>query len=278
MKIELSEEQVFLIEKKLEELGLNYVPLQGEILDHICCITEDEMQNGKTFEQANQAIFENFGKDELKELQQQTIFFTYQKSQRMKNFALAVFALLLIPSTIFFFPKKEKTIVVNGIQPPSPQEMMTMENLLPEPNEMPVTTNVNFHDPPNIKPIEGSFKINSGFGKRVHPLFKKMKFHSGIDFKAPIGTPVLATADGEVLISKNDKNQGYGKHIVLQHDDEFKTMYAHLSKLKLKVGDKIKKGEVIGLVGVTGLATVPHLHYEVIKDGKKVNPEEYFNP
>ena len=143
---------------------------------------------------------------------------------------------------------------------------------------MAVATNVDFNDPPSIKPIEGNFKINSGFGKRMHPLFKRMKFHSGIDFKAPIGTPVLATADGEVSISKNDKNQGHGKHIVLQHDDEFKTMYSHLSKLNVNVGDKIKKGDVIGLVGTTGVSTAPHLHYEVIKDGKKVDPIEYFNP
>lgn len=277
MKIELNEEQVFLLEKKLEELGLNYVPLQGEILDHICCMAEDAMQSGKTFEQANQAIFENFGKDELKELQDQTIFFTHQKSQRMKNFALAVFALLLIPSTLFFFSNNEKTNVANGIQPPSPQEMMTMENLLPKQTEVPIASHVDFHDPPSIKPLEGNFKVHSGFGKRINPILRVRKFHSGIDFKAPIGTPVLATADGEVIVSKSDKT-GYGKHIVIQHDEEFKTLYSHLSKLNVKVGDKIKIGDVIGLVGNTGTSTGSHLHYEVIKDGKKVDPEEYFNP
>ena len=277
MRIELSEEQVFLIEKKLGELGLNYVPLQGEILDHICCMTEDDMQNGKTFEQANQAIFENFGKDELKELQEQTILFTHQKSQRMKNFALAFFALLLIPSTILFFSENEKITVVNGIQPPSPEEMMTMDVFLPQSIEMAVATHVDLNDPPSIKPLEGDFKVNSGFGKRMHPLIKKRKFHSGIDFKAPTGTPVLATADGEVIVSKTNKT-GYGKHIIIQHDEEFKTLYSHLSEIKIKVGDKIKKGDVIGLVGSTGTSIRPHLHYEVIKDGKKVDPEEYFNP
>ena len=277
MKIELNEEQIFLVEKKLTELGLNYVPLQSEILDHLCCMTEDEMQNGKTFEQANQAIFDNFGKDELKELQQQTILFTHQKSQRMKNFALAAFALLLITSTIFFFSKQEKTTVVNGIQPPSPQEMMTMKNLLPKHNEMAIATHVDFHDPPSIKPLEGNFKINSGFGKMLKPGIKKRTFHTGIDFVAPLGTPVLATADGKVLVSKSNKS-GYGKHIIIQHDDEFKTLYSHLSELKVKVGDEIKIGDVIGLVGSTGTSTGPHLHYEVIKDGKKVDPVEYFNP
>ena len=276
MKIELNEEQVFLIEKKLEELGLNYVPLQGEILDHICCMTEDDMQNGKTFEQANQAIFENFGKDELKELQQQTIIFTHQKSQRMKNFALTVFVLLLIPSIGFFFSGNKKTTVANGIQPPSPQEMMTMENLLPESNEMAVAAHVDLPDPPDIKPLEGDFKINSGFGRRMHPIYKRKIFHTGIDLKAPTGTAVLATADGIVL--KAGKDGKHGIRIILQHDDEFKTMYSHLSAVKIKVGATIKKGNVIGLVGSTGVSTAPHLHYEVIKDGKKVDPEEYFNP
>jgi murein DD-endopeptidase MepM/ murein hydrolase activator NlpD len=277
MTIELNEEQVLLIEKKLEELGLNYVPLQCEILDHVCCMTEDKMQNGKTFEQANQAIFENFGKDELKELQDQTILFTHRKSQRMKGFALAVFTLLLIPSTILFFSDKEKINGTNGIKPPSPQEMMTMENLLAGKNVIPIASNVNLHDPPSIKPIEGGFRVNSGFGRRIVPGVNKRKFHSGIDFKAPIGTPVLATADGEVIISKSNKT-GYGKHIIIQHDEEFKTLYSHLSELKVEVGDKIKIGDVIGLVGSTGTSTGPHLHYEVIKDGKKVDPEEYFNP
>lgn len=276
MKIELNEEQVFLIEKRLEELGLNYVPLQGEILDHICCMTEEDMQNGKTFEQANQAIFENFGKDELEELQEQTIFFTHQKSQRMKSFALVVFALLLIPSTVFFFSANEKTTVANGIQPPSPQEMMTMENLLAESNKMTEAIHVDLHDPPSIKPIEGNVKVNSGFGKRIHPIYKKKIFHSGIDLIAPIGTPVLATAAGIVL--EAGENGKHGIRILLQHDDEFRTMYSHLSKVEVKVGDKIKIGEVIGLVGNTGVSTAPHLHYEVIKDGKKVDPEEYFNP
>mgnify|MGYP001126123148 CR=1 FL=1 len=154
---------------------------------------------------------------------------------------------------------------------------MTTENLLVEKNEIPIASNVKLHDPPSIKPIEGGFKVNSGFGRRIITGVNKRKFHLGIDFKAPIGTPVLATADGEVIVSKSNRT-GYGKHIIIQHDEEFKTLYSHLSELKVEVGDKIKIGDVIGLVGSTGTSTRPHLHYEVIKDGKKVDPEEYFNP
>lgn len=277
MKIELNEEQVILIEKKLEELGLNYVPLQDELLDHICCVAEEEMGKGKTFQEANQAIFENFGKDELKELQDQTIFFTHQKSQRMKSFVFAVLTLLLIPSIGLFFSNSNMDITKKGIQPPSPQDMMTMQNLLSEEEEIGMASHIDFHEPPSIKPLDGDFEVKSGFGYRIHPFIKKKRFHSGIDFAAPEGTPVLATADGEVIISKTNKT-GYGKHIVILHDEGFKTMYAHLSKLKVKKGEKIKKGDIIGLVGTTGTSIAPHLHYEVVKDGKKVDPEKYFNP
>ena len=108
MKIELTEEQVFFGRKKTTRTGSELLPLQSEILDHICCMAENEMQNGQTFEQAHQAIFEIFGKDELKELQQQTIFFTHQKSQRMKNIALVVLQLFIISIYGFLFQRIKK--------------------------------------------------------------------------------------------------------------------------------------------------------------------------
>ena len=119
-------------------------------------------------------------------------------------------------------------------------------------------------------------KVNSGFGRRMHPIFKRKVFHKGIDFKAPFGTPVLATANGKVVTA--ERHDKHGIYIILEHDEEFKTMYSHLSELKVEAGEEIEKGKIIGLVGTTGMSTAPHLHYEVIKSGKKVNPEEYFNP
>jgi len=128
-------------------------------------------------------------------------------------------------------------------------------------------------DPPDISPLKGKTKVTSGYGQRVHPVLKKKILHRGIDFKAPLGTPIVATADGTVSFAKEEKL--YGLKVVIQHDGQYKSLYAHLSEIKVKSGDKVKKGTVIGLVGNSGASTAPHLHYEVIKDDKAVNPSDY---
>lgn len=100
--------------------------------------------------------------------------------------------------------------------------------------------------------------------------------HSGLDFTADRGTEVYATGDG-VVVKVESKRWGYGKSIIIDHGFGYKTLYAHLSKFEVKEGQKIKRGELIGLIGSTGKSTGPHLHYEVIKDGVKVNPIGYFH-
>ena len=132
-------------------------------------------------------------------------------------------------------------------------------------------------EPPDTSPLAGELIITSGFGPRIHPIKKVEKAHKGIDFKAPLGTPVYATSDGEVIKAEFHKN-GYGNHIVIRHDDHFQTTYSQLSEMKVEVGQKVTKGMVIGLVGSSGLSTAPHLHYEVIKDGTHVDPEDYLKP
>jgi murein DD-endopeptidase MepM/ murein hydrolase activator NlpD len=97
--------------------------------------------------------------------------------------------------------------------------------------------------------------------------------HRGVDFKAPKGTPILATADGTVEFADEEKR--YGLKVVIQHDGEYKSLYAHMSEIKVQAGQQVKKGTVIGLVGSSGLSTAPHLHYEIIKNGKAVNPADY---
>ncbi len=267
MMVELNAEQIKLVADHLAEDGLNYQPLQAELLDHVCCMIEEEMQNGMLFEEASKTVFEFFGKDELKNLQEQTISLTNKKSSFMKNLVLATVLFLLFPPSIWFYSKSDNPDFKKAIQAPSPQEMLSLQNHLAEPD---------LPDPPSMKPLKEHTKINSGFGERMHPIFKKKKFHRGIDFKAPIGTPVLATSDGVVEFAKDGKK--HGLYIQLKHDENFQTKYSHLSKLKVKKGDKVKKGTVIGLVGSTGMSTAPHLHYEVIKNGKAVNPVDYFNP
>jgi murein DD-endopeptidase MepM/ murein hydrolase activator NlpD len=108
----------------------------------------------------------------------------------------------------------------------------------------------------------------------MHPIYKVRKFHSGCDFSAPTGTPVYATGEGVVRMA--DYDGGYGKCIEIDHGFGFVTKYAHLSAYSVKVGQKVKRGQMIGKVGNTGTSVSSHLHYEVIKNGQKVNPIGYF--
>jgi murein DD-endopeptidase MepM/ murein hydrolase activator NlpD len=130
---------------------------------------------------------------------------------------------------------------------------------------------------PSIQPVSNKDlqKITSGFGWRIDPVYRTPRMHWGVDFTTDVGTEVYATADG-VVESIETLAWGYGKNIVIDHGFGYKTRYAHLSAFKVKVGQKVSRGQVIGLVGNTGKSTGPHLHYEVEKNGVKVNPISYF--
>lgn len=130
---------------------------------------------------------------------------------------------------------------------------------------------------PAIQPISNKQlnRMASGFGLRVHPIYKVRRMHTGCDFSAPRGTPIYATGDG-VVIKKESNYGGYGNEVEIDHGYGYVTKYAHLDSFKVKKGQKVKRGEVIGYVGNTGASTAPHLHYEVIKDSKKVNPMNFF--
>lgn len=130
---------------------------------------------------------------------------------------------------------------------------------------------------PAIQPVrnEDLHRMASGWGRRIHPIYKVEKFHYGMDFSAPEGTEVFATGDGEVVKVKRLYN-GYGRHVIIRHGFGYETLYAHMSKSLVRKGDKVKRGQVIGLVGSTGTSTSPHLHYEVHKNGVKVNPAHYY--
>jgi murein DD-endopeptidase MepM/ murein hydrolase activator NlpD len=130
---------------------------------------------------------------------------------------------------------------------------------------------------PAIQPIANKqlIALASGFGMRVHPIYKVKKMHSGIDFAAPIGTPIYATADGKIE-EVSVRFSGYGKMIVIDHGFGYKTRYAHMHDFAVRQGQNIKRGELIGYVGDTGLSTAPHLHYEVLMNGVLINPVHYF--
>ena len=122
-------------------------------------------------------------------------------------------------------------------------------------------------------PTEG--RVSSKFGWRVDPVSKKpQQFHGGIDIACPTGTPVNASADGEVKISEFN-NGGYGNLIVIQHEKDLATYYGHLSARNVTPGTKVKKGQRIGAVGATGYVTGPHLHFEIRKSDKCIDPQEY---
>jgi len=130
---------------------------------------------------------------------------------------------------------------------------------------------------PAIQPVSNKdlTRVASGFGYRIDPIYKTVKLHAGLDFAAPQGTPIYATANGTVTVAGNTGN-GYGNHVVINHGYGYETLYGHMVKVKARVGQQIKRGEVIGYVGSTGKSTGPHCHYEVHKNGQKIDPVYFF--
>lgn len=130
---------------------------------------------------------------------------------------------------------------------------------------------------PAIQPISNKqlVALASGFGLRTHPIYKVRKMHTGIDFAASIGTPIYATADGTVE-EVSIKFSGYGKMVEINHGFGYRTRYAHMHEFAVRQGQNVKRGDLIGYVGNTGLSTAPHLHYEVLINGSQVDPVHYF--
>ena len=130
---------------------------------------------------------------------------------------------------------------------------------------------------PSIQPILNKqlTRIASYFGYRIDPVYGVRKHHDGIDFTAHTGTPIHATGDGVVVKAENSHG-GYGNEVEIDHGFSYKTKYAHMSKILVKVGQKVKRGQIIGLVGNTGKSTGPHLHYEVRRNNVPINPINFF--
>ncbi len=129
---------------------------------------------------------------------------------------------------------------------------------------------------PAIQPVknEDLKRMASGFGMRLHPILKSWRMHNGMDFTAPTGTPIFASGNGKVV--KAHRSSTFGKVVYIEHGYGYKTIYAHMSKIVAKKGQKVKRGDLIGYVGNTGRSAAPHLHYEVHKNGRPVNPIYYY--
>ena len=130
---------------------------------------------------------------------------------------------------------------------------------------------------PAIQPVSNKDleRVASGFGYRIDPVYKIPKMHAGLDFTAPTGTPIYATANGTIKLA-NFNTGGYGNHVVIDHGYGYETLYGHMVRVKARVGQKVKRGDIIGWVGSTGKSTGPHCHYEVHKNGDSVDPVYYF--
>jgi murein DD-endopeptidase MepM/ murein hydrolase activator NlpD len=130
---------------------------------------------------------------------------------------------------------------------------------------------------PSIQPIknEDLTRMASGFGYRTDPFTKKRRFHYGMDFTAKKGIPIYATGNG-IIKRADNRSSGYGKHIRIDHGFGYVSLYAHLSKYNVRRGQKVKRGDLIGYVGNTGRSRGPHLHYEIFKDKKRINPLNFY--
>ncbi len=129
---------------------------------------------------------------------------------------------------------------------------------------------------PAIIPIsKGTERLISGYGMRMHPIYKTMRMHTGVDFTAPTGTPIYATGNG-VVVRAERNNYGYGRMVVIDHGYGYQTLYAHMNEIIVRRGQTVQRGEVIGKVGNTGTSTAPHLHYEIHRNSRAVNPVHYF--
>lgn len=264
--IQLTDKQINLISEALIKKGLSLDSLQEELTDHIACLIELEMEKGSTFQDSFRIIFEQLAPEALRSIQAETIELLNKKDKKMNRKVLipilglaASFLLVLAFQLTQISPQKEYGEVATIPIPKAnnPQAILV--------------TNI---DPPSRMPLNQNLKITSAFGQRFHPIFKQKKMHRGVDFKAPMGTPVYATANG--VVEKVQTHNKYGKLIVLKHDDTFQTLYAQLSVFEVKVGEEVKKGDLIGKTGNSGLSTAPHLHYEVLEKGKAVDPQQFF--
>jgi murein DD-endopeptidase MepM/ murein hydrolase activator NlpD len=130
---------------------------------------------------------------------------------------------------------------------------------------------------PAIQPVSNKdmTRVASGYGWRIHPIYKTEKLHTGMDFTAPVGTEIYATGNGTVVKVEKD-GRGYGNNVIINHGYGYQTLYGHMSKFSVRPGQKVKRGDLIGSVGNTGTSTGPHLHYEVHKNGNPVNPVNFY--
>lgn len=234
----LSDQQLEQVASWMNAQNMSHQELEEELLDHICTSIEHMMEEGLSFEDAFGTTVGGFGDAGLKGVEDATIHLLTYQSTLMKRITMAA-------------------------------GMLTISFLL-------ITFSGFTQSVPNLSPIVGDIEITSAFGMRTHPKTKKRQMHRGVDFRADLGTEVVATANGRVLIAGVDPERpAYGIMILMEHSDGYTTMFAHLSEVTVEVGAVVEQGSVVGKVGNTGMSMGPHLHYEVMHNDTVVDPAEF---
>lgn len=249
----LTELQVATVRQHLNSVRLS-ADLRTDLLDHLCCEIEDKMNSGEDYSSALQTTLASWKREQLSSINRQIYFTNTVKPMILRISTAAVLAasiFLLFP----FAPAEETTELTSN----SVELFSETPETLPE-------------GPPTASPLRGVklADAHAKFGPAIHPIYKSQRMHKGIDFKAKPGTPVLATADGEVTFAGTKGD--YGILVIIQHADGYVTSYAHLQSYSVKVGQRVTLGEEIAAVGNTGASTGPHLHYEVRKGDIPQNP------
>jgi|GEM_PF-5428443 len=240
------------IAKMLKDRGLRSKVLREEYLDHYASQFESLRKSGVRRHHALATIAVEIQEMDIKKAHQAYFDLHFKKPIMMTT------TFLFIITVFFTLPNNSSTTLsehnCNG--------------------ELTYLAAATYDDPPSINPVSDKYlDVYSGFGMRMHPVFKKKKFHSGVDIRASIGTPVVAPSDG--VITKTGYHSKKGNYIEIKHDDIYSTRYYHLSKIDVKTNQQITRGSKIGEIGTSGASTAPHLHYEVVKDGRNVDPGDY---
>jgi len=243
----------------------------------------------KILEQQNKALRDNYNEleDELRSVQQQM----RELEKRDNDVYRAIFEANPIPDSARAKELENKLEIAKVERIKDYQLVSSIANTLNDLNSRIAAQKKSYEEveelvknkeqllshTPAIQPVSNKDlnRIASGFGYRIDPVYKTTKFHAGLDFSAPQGTPIYATADGTVTTAGSTGN-GYGNHVIINHGYGYETLYGHMVRVKSKNGQVVKRGEVIGWVGSTGKSTGPHCHYEVHKNGEKIDPIYFF--
>ena len=209
------------------------VQILDEMTDHFCCLVEKKMVGGVQFEQAFSEVLEMLTPQETTQVESNWKKIRFNQRIKRKAKSIAAVAATLI---LLMVVGADAQIKPTGL------------------------------------PIKGDAEITSDFGMRKHPDNQKRQFHRGIDFRAEMRTPLYATAEG-IVSETQFSDKGYGIKLVIDHAEGYQTIFAHLADITVKKGEKIKKGDLIAYTGNSGQSKGPHLHYEIKKDGKHVDPK-----